>query len=1267
MRRRSLVLIGLLLALAGGVAVFLNWLLFTQRGLDFAIAQLGRLPTLQIEVRGARGSIAGPLTADSVIVDHEAAHVVARGLSVNPEPGGLIVGRFGLEGLAVSRLDVTLKERPPQPDKPPYFLPAGLHIVASHFRLGDVALTLTSGQRIEASEIKGSLSLTRWRLDLDPVDVRGPNGRISGNLAVRASEPLGLRTDLRGEWRLPDDEFEYRFRVVTRGNLDRLGADVYLDAPAKLSFAGTVLGLTSQPRAEGTFRMTDFDGSPWVPVGRFPQLTGTITLAAGLASLGIDGTLTSPALPGQQLRVQGAGRWDDRTISLANLQVWLPRMGLSATSSGTISFPEADAPEGTLPLLALNGEWSALQWPIELEGEPVVRSPQGVYTLEGSMPYRFSTRSQVEGAAIPSTSFEAAGVVNQTGIVLDRFTGYALRGRINGRGALSWSGNQAWNFDVDAQGLAISELRPGVEGRVSAKGTIAGTGLSATAPWTARLTSLSGTMFGRPLTGRGEIAHRDGVFDLKGVRIANGTSFADVDGRVGTNALDLSWNVDLRSLAVAVPGMAGTLVSRGTARGTPARPVITGTARLRQFDYAGVQVASFDTEADVDSSDQRRSSIAFSASTIEAAGLVFDFARGSLNGFVGDHKITLDFASPGDPDRRITEFRGEFVADGGFDLARSEWTGDLSQADIKFPEGDARLIQPAALVLGPSLQRSAPLCLRTDQDARLCIEGEHRPQPLSWRVLYSAEDWPLQRILRSLLGWREFDGRLQASGWAEKSPGKEWIGGSTLLVHEPTINVQRNKFRVERIQLGSSRFDLLAEPTQIHANLNIDIDEATKIQGEALVLRHPGAALDSTLTGHIKGTSAAIKVLPLLVPEIDRAAGRLDGNILIGGTVGQPTFNGDFQVRDGVLELYRTNLKITALQADGSFDGDVLKFDARGDTAKGKLTIDGNFRWPEGVMTGSMRLRGDQLLVSDTPELRLLASPDIVLHAGADGYHAEGEVKIPNARISPRELTTSVSTSPDERIVGVPEIEDSEPSSADRLTTRILVTLGDAVRVDAYGLKARLEGGVTVSTVPDDVARGNGVIRVADGQYKAFGQDVRITRGTLSFNDSPLNEPVLDIVAERKIRDADITVAVNVRGTIAQPFITITSQPAMPSNEALSYLLTGRSIDTLQSGEAANVNQAAENLALSGGGLLLGGLGTKLGLDEVTLERDADSNDTTVVLGKALSPKLYVSYGISIAEAINTIKLRYSLNERWSLKAEAGIEQSADIEYRIER
>ena len=222
------------------------------------------------------------------------------------------------------------------------------------------------------------------------------------------------------------------------------------------------------------------------------------------------------------------------------------------------------------------------------------------------------------------------------------------------------------------------------------------------------------------------------------------------------------------------------------------------------------------------------------------------------------------------------------------------------------------------------------------------------------------------------------------------------------------------------------------------------------------------------------------------------------------------------------------------------------------------------------------------------------------------------------------------------------------------------------MRVEAYGLKARLGGDVTVSTVPDDVARGNGTISVVEGEYKAFGQDVAITKGIAHVPQAPLNEPQLDIVAEREIKDTDITVAVNVRGMLEIRTSRSRRRRQCPSNEALSYLLTGRSIDTLQSGEAANVNQAAESLAVSGGGLLLGGLGTRLGLDEFSVERTGE-DDTSVVLGKALSPKLFVSYGISIAEAINTIKLRYTLNKRWSVKAESGLEQSADFEFRIER
>ena len=56
-----------------------------------------------------------------------------------------------------------------------------------------------------------------------------------------------------------------------------------------------------------------------------------------------------------------------------------------------------------------------------------------------------------------------------------------------------------------------------------------------------------------------------------------------------------------------------------------------------------------------------------------------------------------------------------------------------------------------------------------------------------------------------------------------------------------------------------------------------------------------------------------------------------------------------------------------------------------------------------------------------------------------------------------------------------------------------------------------------------------------------------------------------------------------------------------------------------------------------------------------------------MVIGKFLSPRLYVSYGVSLTEQINTLKLRYTIGDRWVIRTESGLRQSADIEYTIER
>ena len=75
------------------------------------------------------------------------------------------------------------------------------------------------------------------------------------------------------------------------------------------------------------------------------------------------------------------------------------------------------------------------------------------------------------------------------------------------------------------------------------------------------------------------------------------------------------------------------------------------------------------------------------------------------------------------------------------------------------------------------------------------------------------------------------------------------------------------------------------------------------------------------MTGRLHGGSEALTALPLFVPEIDRSAGRLDAQVTMNGTLGEPLFNGEFAVTDGRFEFYRTNFILADAQLIGPLRG----------------------------------------------------------------------------------------------------------------------------------------------------------------------------------------------------------------------------------------------------------------------------------------------------------------------------------------------------------
>ena len=67
----------------------------------------------------------------------------------------------------------------------------------------------------------------------------------------------------------------------------------------------------------------------------------------------------------------------------------------------------------------------------------------------------------------------------------------------------------------------------------------------------------------------------------------------------------------------------------------------------------------------------------------------------------------------------------------------------------------------------------------------------------------------------------------------------------------------------------------------------------------------------------------------------------------------------------------------------------------------------------------------------------------------------------------------------------------------------------------------------------------------------------------------------------------------------------------------------------------------------------------------MSLETDPVANETSLVLGRYLTPRLYVSYGVSLTETLNTLKLRYTLGDHWVVRTELGTARGADLVYSI--
>jgi translocation and assembly module TamB len=1244
----GIALIVFLLAAPIGVAL---WVSFTPAGLAFLVTHLpARIGPARIELGRVSGTLADGLELEHFALEHELVSVRIEHLRARVGLLPLLWQTIDLHQASAGEVFVAVHRRlKPSRKSPLHFLPRLLTLRSDELRIANATVVLVNGVRLELSGLEGAGVMRRDLIRLYSTELHWGGVHGEGSLDLVAAEPLRLRGETRWTWQ-PSGQPSWTLEANGQGDLRELDLRGGFTAPFRARLRGALHDLGGAWHWAGAAEVQDFDLRAWGGGGALGRVTGNLDLTGDAAGFDANGTLDSAGLAVGLFDVSLTGRYAERVLTASRIVITHRGSRASVEGAGDIGIV------GNGPRLDLRGTWRDFRWPLARR-EVAFRSPSGRFTLAGLWPYAVSLEGPVQVPALPEPiPMTVRGELSKHDLHVSAGHAELLRGSAEFTSLVTWSPAESWSVSGQMRGADPGVLRPEFPGRLDFAFNARGAPFGAAGDLEASFSGLGGRLRGAPAGGAGRLSRHHEIWGFEGLRLEAGKLRLALDGSLGSER-DLRFDVAADDLAILRPESRGSIRARGELRGTADDPILKFKGSGHGIRHAGVAVGDFEAEVDYDPRADRESQVQARATEVEVGGRRFDELRLRLAGRPSRYALegSLRAASV----RLALQAAGPVGADG--------WRGTISALTID--DGDRvalALDAPAALRASRGGVDAQRLCLH-DAAVRLCGEGAWNASA-GWTAAVDATRLPMTTLTAGITPEVSYLGTLDVVARARSDASGVAVGNLRAELRDAAIRHVAPNGRAEVLALGSGLFTLEAQPKELHAGFDLDAEDKGNLHGTVTLQRTEGPWTEMPLHADLKASTDAIGFVTAYLPDIDRAAGRLDAEVVAGGVLGAPTLSGVLNLRQGQLDLYQINLGLRDVSLEAHFLDNRLDLNAQAQAGQGKAEVQGSIAWVDGAPRGTLQLRGTELRVVNIPEARIFASPD--LRFAIEGRHIDvkGSVDVPYARLIPANLTGAVLPSGDEVIVGA---EPPDPGTQFRVRSEITLKLGDRVSIDTSGLTGRLTGSLTATADGGATTAGRGELSVEEGKYVAYGRKLDIERGRLLFNGGSVTDPAIDIRAIKQF--PDIKAGVNVRGTLQAQRITFFSDPPVPQSQIVSLLLAGGSLESLQGttpGAAAagqNQNAATRNeLLAQGGAMLAQQLGAKIGLEDVGLESNL-ANETSLVLGKYLSPRLYVSYGIGITQAVSGLMTRYILNEHWTIRGQAGKVNSSDLVYTIEK
>lgn len=1253
----------LLLSLAFAVIAG-YWLLHSQSALHWIAAAVNRWNGDTIQLTGVHGTLQD-LHIENIRFTSDELELTLHNLHLDWNPGQLLHRRISVNRLALSaiRIEQHAVETESSPRSPPESLqlPFGLTIAI----LTIDSIHFNSASQENAAPLISSLALT---LDSDgqhhrltQLDFTTPWATIRSQAELAGNAPFALSAHTAitatGSW----GDIE----ASATGDLGQLT----IQAASKPPAVDMALQAQLQPFAANPVTHLNATVTQWNPADfstNAPQ--AKLSLSAQLAqneagqlagSISIENHAAAPldqnGVPALAMRTHTV--ITPELLTLPNVHV---QLGKNGTVRGKLTW------DRNQHVLSADLAIDRLD-PRQIDSRLKTAAISGNIELSGNAEIQ-SARIDLRDRSLRLTADIAR---NGDQLALERFNLQRNQSRLTGQGRLRLTEEQSFELSGQLIRFNSADFIQTVDSDLNATLQLSGH-LTPEVTGTLQYAIQKSRLAKSPVSGSGEIAIA-GFTHISGkAELLAGSNRLLAHGRTDDSQHDVQLTVNAPALAQLGLGLSGDLHTQLTFRGSTEAPYLDWKFTSQQLNLPDKQRLSGISASAQWHKDAITLNIATDTVQAHEQATIKQFAA-TLDGKTDHHHLTVKAGL----NQNIT-FR--LAANGGLNLAKSgqplRWQGQLTELSAT---GDIpiHLLAPAPLAVS-----AASMSL---ERAGLSISsGSVRIEQLHW----APQSWKTRG---------DFSGIALLPGAPERAQGTplqlggRWhLDSAAHLTGELRIHRERGDWYLPGDlpqPLGLQQLQLQATAAQ--GKLSGQFEFASHILGTATaavmlplqqIQSQWSISRESPLQGNIRAAITSLKLLNPLLGGNLHSDGELRLEAGIHGTLRQPDISGKVSGTGLSLALLEQGIHLQQGTLDAHFQQADLHIDRLHFTSPHapppdkRLFRDLALKGEAGslTVTGKAGLAGnpsqldfaiDQLPLAHKTDYWIIASGTGAARWQKDRLSISGDLRTDAGLImQPPEGRPGLSD--DVVLVNTPASQRSQKMP---LHLDMALNLGEKFYIRASGLEGRLTGQLQMRNDNNQQLKLTGTIAAQDAAFKAYGQNLTVKRGIVSFQ-GPLDDPNLNVLAVRE--GLAVEAGVEIAGSVRHPRVRLVSTPDVPDTEKLSWIVLGRKPDTSGLDTSVLLSAAGSILGGQSGSGITDQITQALGVDEITFKQAGVGSSLTGqigVIGKRISSRAYLSYERSLtATTMGITKLTYNLTPKITVVTQAGEDSAADLFYTIQ-